>query len=454
MERCVFIGSVVRSVISVITLTLLCAAQAFAQGLIRDSEIETYLRDFTDPILDAANLQSQDVGIYIIGDDTLNAFVANGQRIHLNTGLIMASETPGQLIGVIAHETGHIEGGHSVRRLEDMKNAARPAYISIGLGILAIAAGAGDAGAALIASSQQFAYLNFASHTRTQEANADQAALRYLKASGQSPRGLLEFFENFREDDIRYNAERYKYFYTHPLAKERIRALRTGAEESGLMNVPESAENVDKLKRMQAKLTGFLGDFNDVNAKYPESDTSVYARYARAIVYFRNSFKTLALKEVESLIAEEPENPYFHELLGQIYYESGDVSQAIAPIRKSLEYAPKEPLLMVNLAVALQARNGEGDLNEAGDLLTVATAREPTNGYAWYELARIRAKQGRTGEALLANAEQNFNYKNWRQALDFAYRAEKDLQPGTPAYVRVTDIIKASMAYLQGERNR
>lgn len=454
MEKCVSVKPVVRFILSCVTLASVTASQVFAQGLIRDAEIETYLREFSDPIFEVAQLPSQDVGIYLINDDSLNAFVANGQRIHLHTGLIMATETPGQLIGVIAHETGHIEGGHSARRLEDLKNAARPAYISIGLGILAIAAGAGDAGAALIASSQQFAYLNFASHTRVQEASADQAALRYMAASGQSPKGLIEFFENFREDDIRYNAERFKYFYTHPLAKERIRSLRTGAEESGLMDVPDSAENIDKLKRMQAKLTGFLGDFNDVNAKYPASDQSVYARYARSIVNFRNSFTSLAVKETESLIAEEPDNPYFHELLGQIYYENGQISNSIEPIRRSLELAPKEPLLMVNLAVALQARNEEGDLEEAGNLLTVATAREPSNGYAWYELARIRAKQGRRGEALLANAEQNFNYGNWRQALDFAYRAEKEIPTGTPAYIRVSDIIKASMAQIQGERNR
>ncbi len=444
----------VRGFLSLITFASFCITGVSAQGIIRDAEIETYLRDFSDPIFEVAKLPSQDVGIFVISDDSLNAFVANGQRIHLNTGLIMASETPGQLIGVIAHETGHIEGGHSARRIEDMKVAARPAYLSIGLGILAIAAGAGDAGAALIASSQQFAYLNFATHTRVQEASADQAALRYLAASGQSPRGLIEFFENFREDDIRYNSERYKYFYTHPLAKERIRALRSGAERTGLLDVPDSAEDVDKLKRMQAKLTGFLGSFNDVNAKFPSSDQSIYARYARAIVNFRNSFTALAIKETEGLIAEEPENPYFHELLGQIYYESGDIDSSIEPIRKSLEYAPKEPLLMVNLAVALKARNRVGDLEEAGNLLTVATAREPSNGYAWYELARIRALQGRRGEALLANAEQNFNYGNWRQALDFAYRAEKEIDKGTPAYVRVSDIIKASMAQMQGERNR
>lgn len=445
---------IVRKLFAGFIALITLSSSAHAQGLIRDAEIERYLREFTNPILESANLRKEDVNIYIINDNTLNAFVANGQNIHLNTGLIMETETPSQLIGVIAHETGHIEGGHGVRRVEDIKVAGRPAMLSVGLGILAIAAGAGEAGAALIASSQQFAYLNFAVHTRVQEASADQAALRYMKATGRSPAGLLEFFENFRDASLYNNSERYKYFFTHPLPSERIEALRTGAEKTGLMEVPDSAEEIDKLNRMKAKLIGFLSYPQEVNARYPKSDTSVPARYARAISALQNSFTSTAISETESLISDEPNNPFFHELLGQIYYESGQIEEAVPPNRKALELAPDEPLLMINLAISLNARENEGDLEEAGDLLTVATAREPENAFAWYELSLVREKQGLRGEAMLATAEQAFHYGDCKRALSFSMRALDEIPQASRSHLRASDISKICSANIQNERNR
>ncbi|MGB2389132.1 MAG: M48 family metallopeptidase, partial [Henriciella sp.] len=257
--------------------------RADAQSIIRDAEIEAILRDYTNPLIEAAGLVANDVKIYLISDPSLNAFVANGQRIHLFTGLIIATETPGQLKGVIAHETAHIAAGHGVLRARDARVASRPGLVSIGLGILAIAAGAPDAGAALIASSQQFNMLNFFTHTRVQEATADQMAVDFLSATGESSIGLIEFFEKFRYQQVLSEARRYPYFRSHPLASDRIRSLRQRAEETGLLDVPDSAEDIRQLEIMQAKLIGFLEPPARVYQKYPRSDLSETARYARAI---------------------------------------------------------------------------------------------------------------------------------------------------------------------------
>ena len=443
-----------RSAVSILFSLCLGLMPAQAQSLIRDAEIEGYLREFTNPILEAANLRPEDVEIYIINDNSLNAFVANGQKIHLNTGLIMESETPGQLIGVIAHETGHIEGGHGVRRVEDIKVAGRPALLSIGLGILAIAAGAGEAGAALIASSSQFGYLNFAIYTRVQEASADQAALRYMRETGRSPAGLLEFFENFRDASLYSNAERYKYFYTHPLPSERIESLRNSAEATGLMDVPDPSHEIDKMDRMKAKLFGFLSYPTEVMVRYPLEDKSIPARYARAISALRNSFTATAIAETETLVELEPDNPYFHELLGQIYYESGRASEAVTPNRKALELAPNQPLLMINLAISLNAREEDGDLEEAADLLTIATAREPENAFAWYEMSVVKEKLGLRGEALLATAEQAFNFGNCQRALNFASRAAEELDRSSRSHLRASDITKICSTNIQFGRFR
>ena len=413
---------------------------ARAQSLIRDAEIEHILRDFTDPILEAANLRPEDVQLFILNDPSLNAFVARGQNIHLNTGLILESDTPAQLIGVIAHETGHIEGGHGVRRQQDMAIASRPAFLSIGLGLIAIAAGAGDAGVALIASAQQFSYLNFASHTRPQEASADQAALRYMVATGRNPGGLIEFFDNFRDAQYYSNAERYRYYYTHPLAPERIESLRQRAEETGLLGTPDPEEDVYKLEIMKAKLFGFLKAPLYVQQEYPLSDTSIPAQYARAISAFQNDSLSQALEMTKALIDAQPENPYFYELEGQILFENGRIEDSIAPNRRAYELAGREPLLMVNLARSLAATEDEANLKEAEDLLTVATSIETDNAFAWHELSVVLEKQGRRAEAQLAIAEQAFHYDNCQRALSFSGRAVRELEYNSPKYIRASDI--------------
>jgi predicted Zn-dependent protease len=244
--------------IAMAAASLTVAVSASAQGLIRDAEIEETLREWTDPILDVAGLNPKDVGLYVINDPSLNAFVANGQNIHIHTGLIIAADTPGQIKGVLAHETCHIACGHTVSRSRAAGVAARPALISIGLGILAIAAGEGGAGAALIGSSQQFAALNFFVHTRSEESMADTAAVSYLTELGESPEGIVEFFEKFRAQEVISQARRYPYFRSHPLASDRIRNVRMLADESPTRDVPPTDREQYQYEMMRAKLIGFL----------------------------------------------------------------------------------------------------------------------------------------------------------------------------------------------------
>ena len=415
-------------------------AAASAQSLIRDAEIENTLREWTDPILEVAGLNPSDVDLYIINDPSLNAFVANGQKIHLHTGLLIAAETPGQVKGVIAHETCHIACGHTISRTRAAQVASRPALVSIGLGVLAIAAGAGDAGAALIASSQQFAALNFFVHTRAEEATADAAAVSYLAALGESPRGMVEFFENYRYQEVLSEARRYPYFRSHPLASDRIRTTRQLAQETGLMDVPPDPETQRQFDLMQAKLIGFLEPLARVYQKYPRSDKSEAARYARAIASMQSSDLTGTLSEVDSLLEEFPENPYYWELKGQALFEMGKPAESVAPHAKSLEYLPGHPLLLINYARSLIARGEEGDVKAGENALRDALIKEPQNSFAWSQLAIALEKQGRRAEAELATAESAYNIGDYQRAYIFAGRAAQDLEPNTPDARRANDI--------------
>lgn len=436
-----------RLIITVISASLIWLAAALpgaGQSLIRDAEIEQTLREWTDPILEVAGLEPNDVGLFIINDPSLNAFVAGGQRIHLHTGLIMAADNAAQVKGVIAHETCHIACGHTVTRTRAASVASRPALISIGLGVLAIAAGAPDAGAALIASSQQFAALNFFVHTRAEEAMADTRAVQYMVALDQSPVGIVEFFDKFRYQEVLSEARRYPYFRSHPLSSQRVRTTRTLAEESGLIDKPEDPRVVEQFDMMKAKLVGFLEPPARVFRDYPPTDTSAPARYARSISAMKAADLTSALREIDSLIEEQPENPFFHELKGQILFETGRPVDSVEPLIEANRLLPDNPLIQVSLARSLLERNLDEDIDLAETALRDALIQEPNNAFAWTQLAIVFENQGNRAMAQVATAEAAYNIGNYPRAYSFAQRAIRELTPDTPAFRQASDIRNAT----------
>lgn len=436
-----FIARVAAWFAAAAALMLCVAPAASAQGLIRDAEIEDTLRVYTNPLLEAAGLNPSDVDIYIVNDPSINAFVSGGQNIFVHTGLILAADEPNEVIGVLAHETGHIAGGHLARSREAMSRSMTPMLISIGLGVLAIAAGAPDAGAALISGSQAFGMANFVQHTQAQESAADQAAAEYLEATGQSGRGLISFFnENMRPYEFMMRRAP-PWMLTHPFSSDRVESLRRRVEAGEHADATDSPENVRRFQFMQAKLVGFIQSQGQTLARYPASDRSAPARYARAVAYYRVSDLPRARAELESLIAEEPTNPYYQELMGQILFENGRAEESIAYHQRSLELAPGQPLLQINLARALTAARGREGAAAAVPLLQQAVAREPDNAFAWRELAQARDILGEEALAQLASAEQNFAMGDFAAALSFAERARRTLPRNTPSYQRANDIV-------------
>lgn len=327
--------------------------------------------------------------------------------------------------------------------------------IAAGLGLAAILAGEGQAGAAILAGSQQFAVIDVLAHSRVDEASADQAAAKYLEITGQSPKGLVDFFEKFRYQELLSNSRRYPYFRGHPLSSDRIDKLREIVDESPYKDVKDTPEEIQALIMAQAKLIGFIDAPQTVFSKYPESDTSKPARYARAVAYYRAAELKNALKEIESLIAEEPENPYFYELKGQMLYESGKGEQAIAPFRKAVRLKPKAPLLEIALGQALIEKDTPQSVNEAIKVLKSALQKENTNGFAWYQLSQGYDRIDQPGLAKYAIAEQAFALGDYQRAKSFALRAQQDgLVPHRTQWRRASDIIVISDTQLAKRKNR
>lgn len=430
------------------------APTASAQGisLIRDAETEEVLREFTDPILVAANLDPNQVKIYIVQDSTLNAFVALGQNIFIHTGLILATDTPGQLKGVIAHETGHIAGGHLARSREAAGQAAIPVFASILLGVAAIAAGAPDAGAALIAGSQQFGQATFVRFTQVQESSADQAGATFLLGTGQSADGLLEFFEKFRYAEVVSAVRVPPYFRTHPISSDRIESLRERINRAGPQ--PDAAtEELRKFSLIRAKLRGYLEAPATIYARYPTTDTSEAARYARAYAAYRIPDLGSAVRELEALMDMAPDNPFYAELMGQVLFEHQRAEEAIPFQRLSLEMRPGNALLTIALARSLLAAGGSERIAEAETLLARATVLEPDNAFAWSELARAQDSRGEGALARLSTAEAYYAVGRYDLALQFAERAQKEgLPEGSVAERRAADISELSRTQVKDRR--
>jgi predicted Zn-dependent protease len=432
-------------VVAAVGLMLAAASPAAAQSAIRDTEIEGIIHEWSAPVFTAMGLDPSEVEILLINDSDLNAFATRGRIMGLNTGLILKTRSANELLGVIAHEGGHIKNRHTLR--DGAQGAGmQPMLMTMALGALAIAAGAPQAGAVLLGNSQYFGTLSALRYMTHQEGEADNTGARALEAAGESGRGLVSFFENFRSQEVFSDARRFPYFRSHPLSSARIENLRRFVSEQSNYARVDSPERAAQHALVLAKIHAFLDPPNQTLRDYPESDESLPGRYARSIAWYRDGQTERALDAVDVLLAEQPDNPYFWELRGQILFEEGRPGESIGAHQRSVELKPDAPLLRINLAHALIETHDPEKLDQAITELKRATALEDKNTMAWRLLSQAYASQGKEGEARLASAEMYFAAGAGREATQFALRARDMLQPGSMEWTRAMDIVFASGA--------
>jgi predicted Zn-dependent protease len=425
------------------SLVLTAGLPAFAQddrvSLLRDTEIEEILHAEADPLIAAAGLTPKDVTILLVGDKTLNAFATQGQMLGFNTGLILETENPNQLKGVMAHEVGHLAGAHPLRS-GDMQNAGlRPMLLTMGLGVLAMLAGAPDAGAMLIGNSGYFGTLGMLGYSREQEGRADQAAVGFLEKSGQSGKGLAEFFDKFRYQEVFQEARRFPYFRSHPLSSDRIELLRTKVAAQPHYAAVDSPAEIEQHEIMKAKIIGFTQP-QAALIKYAETDKSYQARYARAIAYYRLKDINRAVGMVDALLTEQPENPYLWELKGQMLFEFARAKEAEYPQRQSVKFKPDAPLLRINLGQTLINLDDPVKRDEGIDMLKRSLLHEDIPD-AWRLLAQAYDAKGEEGLARLATAEYYYALGGLNEARGFAMRARDLLDKDSVGWRRATDIV-------------
>ena len=429
--------------IFVLCLTVLFREPAKAQSLefIRDAEIENTIRAYATPLFEQAGVDPAAVKIHLVKDPQLNAFVAEGLNLFLNTGLIQKTAHAGQLIGVIAHECGHIAGGHLVKGREAMENASNEAIASMILGMAAAIAGRrGDVGAAVMEGGQEVAMRSYMAFSRTIEGSADTAALSFLDNLHQSSRGLLEFMELLGEQELLVAARQDPYVRTHPLTRERVDEIRHHVELSQWSDTPVPPQFSEPHRRMRAKLVGFMEIPATTFLRYPESDKSLEGRYARAIAYYRKPDLEHALPLIDGLIAERPRDPYFHELKGQMLFENGHPLDAIPEYKLAVKYLPDNGLLREELGQVEVESEDNAQLADAREHLIVATQREPESAGGWRLLATVYGRSGNEILASAAMAEYALLAGRWEEAIYDANKALRGLKRGTPMELRMQDI--------------
>ncbi|MEZ5647872.1 MAG: M48 family metalloprotease [Alphaproteobacteria bacterium] len=441
-----------------LSLTILIPFQANAQGkisIIRDAEIENTLRVYATPIFISAGLVPEDVRLHIVSDPRLNAFVAGGQRMFLHTGLLMRADNPSQVIGVMAHETGHIAGGHLARAYEALRNANAQAIVSSLLAIgVGVAAGRPDAAMAGVQVGQGMAIASLMSYSRGQEASADQAGVSFLEQNGLSARGLMEFFDILRTEEQKYGGNGSLYLRSHPLTEERISFVAAHLKTSRYTDAKLAPDLIDRHERMRAKLAGFLYPPKRVLESYYPDEKTLYARYARAIAYYRLANLTAALPLIDGLIAELPNDPYFHELRGQMLFDNGRIAESLPSYQKAVQLAPDEPLLQSEIARVQIELNNQALLPEAIEHLKESVARDDEEPGPWRLLAIAYGRLGDMGNSSLGLAESALRRGNAREAQLQAKRAQGVLAYGSPGWLRAQDIERAASDEIRKTRDR
>ncbi|PSO31516.1 M48 family metalloprotease [Bradyrhizobium sp. MOS002] len=438
-----------------IALTPFSAAHAQAKGppVLRDTETEQLLREYTRPILRAAGLEKQNIQMVIVNEGSFNAFVADGRRIFVNYGAILQSETPNQIIGVLAHETGHLAGGHLSKLREQLANAQTQMIIAMLLGAGAMAVGStrgsgsagnnglANAGAAALAGPQEMIRRTLLSYQRQQEENADRAGVKFLTATQQSPKGMYETFKRFTSESLFAARGADPYLQSHPMPAERVASLQEFASSSPYWDKKDDAALQLRHDMVRAKISAFMERPETVYRRYPLTNDSMPARYARAISTYLHGDLRSALTQIDALIQVQPNNAYFYEVRGQALLEGGKPAEAIPALRKAVQLSNNAPLIEMLLGQALVGSDNKAYTDDAVRILRAAVAREPEAILGYMQLAMAYGRKGDYAEADLASAQAAYLRGDNKTARELATRAKTRFAVGTPGWVKADDIV-------------
>ncbi|HVJ03077.1 MAG TPA: M48 family metalloprotease [Sphingomonas sp.] len=445
------------TLLALLCLTCFAARPAMAQSILRDAETEALLSDMARPLAQAAGLSPANFRVVLVQDKSINAFVAGGQIVYIHTGLLDAADSANEVQGVIAHEIGHIVGGHAV--MQNDGGYTKISILSLLLGAAAMAAGAGDAGAGILMMGQRAAIGKYLAFSRVQESSADAAGSRFLITAGISGKGMLSFFDKLTAQMHRYgyyatDPEVDPFAQTHPMSQDRVETLKADLQKAPTWSKPLDQGIEARFKRVQAKLRGYVNEPEATLRLYPTTNNSIAAHYARAYAYHKSGYPDQAAAEATALVKADPHDPYFLELQGQILLESGKPAEALAPLREATQRSSNQPLIAATFGHALLATEDNSHLAEAEAVLRQAIARDKENPFAWMQLGTVYERKGDEPRTALATAERANMMGDARTALVSARSAMAGLPQGSSDWVRAQDIAMVSQTAVEEEKRK
>ncbi|WP_294333776.1 M48 family metalloprotease [uncultured Sphingomonas sp.] len=443
------------TLLAMLGLAALASRPAMAQSVLRDAETEALLADMAKPLFTAAGLNPANAKVVLVADPSINAFVAGGQIVYVNSGLIDAADTANQVQGVVAHEIGHIVGGHAVFQRDG--GYGNISILSLLLGAAAMAAGSAEAGTGILMAGQRAAIGKYLAYSRVQESSADAAGVRFLNTAGISGKGMLSFFDKLTQEMHRYgyyatDPEVDPFAQTHPMSQDRVQTLTADLKNSPTWNAPINADLERRFKRVQAKLRGYTNDPKKTLRVYPTTDNSIPAHYARAYAYHQSGYPEQAAEETAALVKLAPNDPYFLELQGQILLESGQPQASLEPLRKATQLSNNSPLIASTFGHALVATEDKANLKEAEQVLRDSLTRDRDNPFAWINLGTVYDRKGDEPRTALATAERSNLVGDARTAMVSARRAMAGLPQGSPEWIRAQDIAMVSEQAMKDDK--
>lgn len=430
-----------RGLLIVALASLATAMPARAITILRDPDIENALKQLSLPLIRAAGLDHEQMSLLVIRDSSLNAFVFDTSHVFVNSGLILRMESASELQAVIAHELAHIAHGHIPRRIENQRSASEATRVGL-LMALAIGTMTGnpEAAAGVAAGSAGSAQRIFLSHTRAEEASADQAALRYLSQAGVDPGAMSALFEHFLGQEALSETYQDPYVRSHPLTRDRIRAVKGYAAAHG-GSIPASDEADYWFARARAKLGAFLQTPKQTLSTVANDDSSDIAIMRRAIAYHRLPNRDQALSEIQTLAEKLPDDPFVQELRGQILLESGETAAAVNAYAQAVKFSPDNALILAGHGRALLALDAQDSNVQALQVLEQAHLLDSEDPRLMRDLAVAYARNGQKGMASVATAERYVLFGDLKSAGIHAARALELLPEGSPGWNRAQDVI-------------
>ncbi|MCQ2562586.1 MAG: M48 family metalloprotease [Alphaproteobacteria bacterium] len=358
------------------------------------------------------------------------------------TGLLQQIKSPNALRAVIAHELGHTIGGHIIQMSEQASDELiRTAIIqALGIGLMAVGGNA-SAGLGVMAGASGISQQSMLSFSRDEERIADDLGIDLMVKANQNPHGFIEVFEQMREQTEAFETKISKDRINHPLTTERLNNTKEKIQK--LKHIPTKTQaqieqENNEYELIRAKLIGYLSTTESVKAKYPSTDKSDSAIYARAILNMKNKNLDTAITGTNTLIKRHPKSPYFYELLGDIEYQYGHYDNSIKAYEKSLELCKNSPQIETALALVLSERNNTGDIERATQLCKHSILITPMPLTYWV-LAKASTNKGIHEWAM---AEYYLLNKDIAKAKKYAKSAKKELPKNSPEYIKSNDILE------------